>query len=400
MTRSKPTNGHARLESRNPQFAATVRNKLLRWFDAHKRDLPWRADRDPYRIWVSEVMLQQTTVAAVVPYFERFIAAFPTIRALAEADEQCVLRHWEGLGYYRRARHLHAAAKQLVADHAGELPDNAEVLAPLPGIGRYILGAVLSQAFDRRLPIVEANSLRVLARVFGFRDDPRRGAGKAWVWSTAEAILPRKRVGDFNQGLMELGALVCKPTAPECDRCPLAKQCVAKRDNLQSAIPPSKKPPKVTFVRELGIIIRKRKGFLICQRPSNAKWWQNMWEVPHGELKPGEDLVAAAKRIAKELTALKVRPKSELLTVKHSVTRFAITMECVEADLRGGSFASDFYASARWVTPTEVGAYPVSSPQRALMTELAKIAGYFECSRQNLRSFTSSLHPTADPCRD
>src|SRR5439155_25909425 len=155
--------------------------------DRHRRDLPWREDRDPYRIWISEVMLQQTTVAAVVPYFERFLAAFPTVAALAAADEQHVLRLWEGLGYYRRARHLHAAAKQLVAEHAGELPDDPAVWAVLPGVGRYILGAVLSQAFDRRLPIVEANSLRVLARLFAYRGSPRDGDGRNWVWNAAAA---------------------------------------------------------------------------------------------------------------------------------------------------------------------------------------------------------------------
>ncbi|MCS6851520.1 MAG: hypothetical protein NZ700_10185, partial [Gemmataceae bacterium] len=169
----------------------------MAWYDRHRRPLPWRETRDPYRIWVSEVMLQQTTVAAVVPAFERFLAAFPTLAALAAADEQQVLRLWEGLGYYRRARHLHAAARLLVADHAGELPNDPAVWESLPGVGRYIVGAVLSQAFDRRLPIVEANSQRVLTRLFGYLGDPRKGAGKAWVWQIAETVLPRNRVGDF-----------------------------------------------------------------------------------------------------------------------------------------------------------------------------------------------------------
>src|SRR5262245_64033449 len=201
---------------------AGLRRKLLAWFDRHRRDLPWRADRDPYRVWVSEVMLQQTTVAAVVPYFDRFLAAFPTVQALAAADEQQVLKLWEGLGYYRRARHLHAAAKRLVAEQGGALPDDPAVWAELPGVGRYILGAVLSQAFDRKLPVVEANSLRVLARLFGYRGDPREGDGKTWVWSAAEIMLPTRRAGDFNQALMELGALVCTPTAPACGACPLS----------------------------------------------------------------------------------------------------------------------------------------------------------------------------------
>lgn len=348
------------------------RRRLLHWFDRHHRRLPWRLNRDPYRIWVSEVMLQQTTVAAVVPAFERFLAAFPTLAALAAADEQQVLRLWEGLGYYRRARHLHAAARRLVVDHAGELPNDPAVWASLPGVGRYILGAVLSQAFDRRLPIVEANSQRVLTRLFGYPGDPRTGAGKAWVWQTAETVLPRKRVGDFNQALMELGALVCTPTAPACDRCPVARQCVANRDGLQSRIPPPRTPPDPVAISEVGVVIRDRGRVLLCQRPADANRWQNMWEVPHSERLPAEPVTVAAVRVARELTGLEVEPVAEVLTVKHAVTRFRITLVCVEATVRGGQFASAFYAASRWVSPTELARYPVSTAQRRLMTELAK----------------------------
>src|SRR5438034_9649043 len=247
---------------------ARLRAKLLNWFDRHRRDLPWRADRDPYRIWVSEVMLQQTTVAAVVPYFDRFLAAFPTVEALAAADEQQVLKLWEGLGYYRRARHLHAAARQL-AEHDAP-PDDPAVWAALPGVGRYILGAVLSQAFDRRLPIVEANSLRVLARWFGYRGDPRSGDGQKWLWEMARRVLPAKRVGDFNQALMELGALVCTPAAPQCDACPVAAECVARAKGLQDVIPRKAARPAVTEVREVGLVIRRGPRVWLAARPSNA----------------------------------------------------------------------------------------------------------------------------------
>jgi A/G-specific adenine glycosylase len=317
-------------------------------------------------------MLQQTTVAAVVPYFERFIAALPDVRALASADEQQVLKLWEGLGYYRRARHLHAAAKALVKEHSGELPDDPAVWESLPGVGRYILGAVLSQAFDRRLPIVEANSLRVLSRLFGYRGDPREGEGKAWVWSAAEVVLPAKRVGDFNQALMELGALVCSPTSPACDKCPLATQCVAKQLGLQEAIPPKKKPPAITTVNEVGIVIRDGEKILLCQRPANAGRWQNMWEVPHAPRETDEDISDAAVRVAKELTGLDVEVGAEVLTIKHGVTRYAITLVCIEAEVSrtGGEFVPGAYAAAKWLTPAELAEYPVSSPQRKLMTAL------------------------------
>lgn len=354
---------------------AGVRTKLLNWFDEHHRDLPWRTAtdgrRDAYRVWVSEVMLQQTTVAAVVPYFERFVAALPDVRALAAADEQRVLKLWEGLGYYRRARHLHAAAKALVADHGDELPDDPEVWAALPGVGRYILGAVLSQAFDRRLPIVEANSLRVLSRLFGFRGDPRAGEGKAWVWSSAEAVLPAKRCGDFNQSLMELGALVCTPTAPECGKCPVAANCEAKRLGLQEQIPPKKAQPAITLVNEVGVVVRNGGKLLLCQRPASAGRWQNMWEVPHAPRADDEDVGAAAARVAKELTGFDVEAGSEVLTIKHGVTRYAITLVCVEAALAGGTFEPGAYVRGEWVTPADLAEYPVSSPQRKLMTALA-----------------------------
>ncbi len=351
-----------------PDTLGRVRRKLLRWFDAHRRDLPWRADRDPYRIWVSEVMLQQTTVAAVVPYFSRFLAAFPTLPALAAADEQAVLKLWEGLGYYRRARHLHAAAKRVVAEHGGVIPDDPAAVADLPGVGRYILGAVLSQAFDRRLPIVEANSLRVLARWFGYPGDPRTGDGKKWVWEAAASVLPAKRVGDFNQAVMELGALVCTPTNPQCGECPVRAECAAFRDGTQAVIPPPAKAKAVTEVREVAVVLRDGGKVLLCQRPATASRWAGMWEVPHAEGEPADAL-----RIAAELTGFDVCPGDEILTVRHSVTRFAITMVCLESAPVGGAFRPGFYAAAEWVPVPDLDRFPVSAPQRKLMRELAKI---------------------------
>jgi A/G-specific adenine glycosylase len=350
---------------------AAIRTKLLNWFDKNRRDLPWRANRDAYRIWVSEVMLQQTTVAAVVSYFERFLSAFPTLQALAAADEQHVLRLWEGLGYYRRARHLHAAAKQLFASHGSQIPDDPAVWSELPGVGRYILGAVLSQAFDRKFPIVEANSMRVLARLFGYRGNPREGVGKEWVWSAAEKLLPDKRSGDFNQALMELGALVCVPTKPTCNKCPLRSNCIARLDGTQERIPPSKKQPTITLVSEVGIVVRRGEKLLLCKRRADADRWQNMWEVPHAEQRPDEELSAAALRVARELTGLVVNPQTEVQTIRHSVTRYRITLTCLEATAQEGEFTPGYYAEAKWLTPSELAAYPVSSPQRKLMTTLA-----------------------------
>ena len=351
---------------------SAFRRRLLAWFDARRRDLPWRASRDPYRIWVSEVMLQQTTVAAVVPFFHRFVETFPTVHALADADEQQVLSHWQGLGYYRRARHLHAAAKFLVANHGGELPDDPAVWDALPGVGRYILGAVLSQAFDRRLPVVEANTLRVLSRLFGSPLDPREGDGKKWVWEAAEAVLPRKRVGDFNQAMMELGALVCTPSAPDCASCPARTVCVARRDGTQAEIPPKPREKPRVSVSEVAVAIRRGDRILLCQRPPTATRWANMWELPHGEMADGEDLAEAAARVTKELTDLDIAVGTEVTTLRHGVTRFDITLTCLEATWRSGEFASAFYTAGDWLTLAECAAKPASTPQRRLLAELSK----------------------------
>lgn len=349
-----------------------LRRRLLAWFDAHHRKLAWRADRDPYRIWVSEVMLQQTTVATVGPYFERFLQAFPTVQTLAAADEQQVLKLWEGLGYYRRARHLHVAARRLIADHGGDLPDDPAVWESLPGVGRYILGAVLSQAFDRRMPIVEANSLRVLARWFGYTGDPRTGDGKRWVWQAAERVLPERRVGDFNQAMMELGATVCKPVAAKCDDCPVAKWCEARRLGKQSDIPPPATRLVPTPVREVGVAVRDGDRVLWCRRRPDAGRWQNLWELPHAEVRSGEPLKAAAVRTAQELTGLSVTAGPEVATVKHGVTRWSITLTVLEAQRVSGRFVPGEYAAGEWLNASEWGELPVSAPQRKLADILAK----------------------------
>jgi A/G-specific adenine glycosylase len=366
-----PRSFHTPVIDRRPLPA--LRRNLLTWFDRFHRPLPWRADRDPYRIWVSEVMLQQTTVAAVVPYFERFLAAFPTARDLAEADEQHVLRLWQGLGYYRRARHLHAAARKLITEHGGAFPDDPTVWADLPGVGRYILGAVLSQAFDRRLPIVEANSLRVLSRWFASRLDPREGEGKKWVWEAAEAVLPRKRVGDFNQAVMELGALVCTPDNPKCDACPVRNQCAARRLGLQAVIPPKATRKATVAVREVAVVLRDGNRLLLCRRPPDAARWANMWELPRDVVRDGETEPDAAVRIAAEWLGMNVTAGAEVATVRHGVTRFDITVTAFEADRAPDQkMKLSYYTTWRWADRQSASEYPMSTSQRKLFDELTK----------------------------
>ncbi|MFN4258944.1 MAG: A/G-specific adenine glycosylase [Gemmataceae bacterium] len=348
-----------------PSHFRQVRRRLLTWFDQARRDLPWRRTRDPYAIWVSEVMLQQTQVATVIPYFQRFLEAFPTVTDLANASEQQVLRWWEGLGYYRRAVNLHRAAQRLVAEQGGQCPDDPAVWGELPGVGRYILGAVLSQAFERRLPIVEANSQRVLCRLFGQAGDPRGGPTRRWLWRTAEALLPRRRVGDFNQALMELGALVCTAARPRCDDCPLASLCQARRHGLQDVIPGSSARPAPVEVREAAVVPCKQGRVLLARRPATGRW-ANLWEFPHGPLADDESHAAAARRVLRDLTGIDADLGPELLTIRHGVTHHRITLVCFEADWRGGDFRSTFYTQALWLPPEDLCHYPVSSPQRQL----------------------------------
>jgi A/G-specific adenine glycosylase len=342
---------------------------LLTWFQRARRDLPWRRDRDPYRIWVSEVMLQQTQVATVIPYFERFQQAFPTLADLAAADEQQVLRLWEGLGYYRRARDLHRAARQVVAEHGGQVPADPEALRSLPGIGRYMMGAILSQAFDRRLPILEANSQRVLCRLFGKTEDPGRGPTRRWLWEAAEALLPVRQVGEFNQALMELGALICTPVAPRCPACPVAKLCEARRLGKQEEIPRRTEAPETVTIQEAAVVVRRGQQVLFVQRPQEGRW-AGLWEFPHAPREEQESYEEAAARFLPLLTGVEAKLGRELLTLRHTVTHHQITVVCFEAGYRAGRFRSPFYQQGRWVKPAELSEYPVSAPQRRLAQTL------------------------------
>lgn len=349
---------------------AWVGRRLLAWFGHAQRALPWRANRDPYRIWVSEVMLQQTQVATVIPYFERFLVRFPALADLAAASEQEVLRLWEGLGYYRRARALHAAARRLCERHEGRLPVDAAALGELPGMGRYTVNAVLSQAFDQRLPILEANSVRVWCRFFGKRENPSRGPLRAWLWQAAEQILPVRQVGAFNQAVMELGALVCTSSAPGCKECPLRSKCQAHQLDLQDAIPFRTPPLRSVDVREFAVVLRKGSRVFLVQRPPSGRW-ENLWEFPHAELANGES-PEQANRILWELTGMKGTLGAEIMTIRHAVTRWNIEMVCFEAHWKQGAFHSSFYSNGRWVKLADLINYPVSSPQRRLIRALTQ----------------------------
>ncbi len=311
-------------------------------------------------------MLQQTTVAAVVPYFYRFLDRFPTLANLAAADESDVLRLWEGLGYYSRARNLHRSAKRVVEKHGGELPRDEGAVRDLPGFGRYTANAVLSQAFDLKLPILEANSVRLLCRLFAIADDPKSPATRKLLWQRAEELLPNKRAGDFNQALMELGAVVCSPNQPLCDACPLAPFCQAKAQGRVAEIPIKAARPKIEAVREVAVVMWRDKDVFLVQRPPTGRW-ASLWEFPRVEVAFPQTVEDAAVASMKSL-GFDVDLGSERTTIHHSVTRFRITLICFEATHRAGAFRPDVYPRGEWIVPARLAEYPVSRPQRTLAT--------------------------------
>lgn len=266
------------------------RTAVLSWYERHGRKLPWRESADPYRIWLSEIMLQQTTVAAVVPYFERFVARFPDVDSLAAAPVDEVLKLWEGLGYYSRARNLHRAAQVLVTDYAGQFPMDVAALQSLPGIGRYTAGAISSFAFDQPAAIVEANTERLYARLLALQEDVRSTASQKLLWQFAEELIPQKRPGDFNQALMDIGSSICRPQDPDCDRCPLVKLCGAFQSGLQDRVPVRKARTAITAVNELAVILYAEGRFLLRRR-SQSERWAGMWDFVRFEIEDS-DVVA------------------------------------------------------------------------------------------------------------
>jgi A/G-specific adenine glycosylase len=274
---------------------------LLRWFDRHQRELPWRGTRDPYRVWVSEIMLQQTRVETVLRYYEPFLRRFPTVAALAKAPDEQVRAAWSGLGFYRRARNLHHAARRVVDEHEGVVPTDPEVLGDLPGLGRYTVGAVLSIAHDQRLPVVDGNVVRVLSRLHRVAGDPSRGPVQRRLWSLATDALPARRCGDWNQALMELGATVCKPVDPDCPACPLADACAGREHGDAQAFPSPKAKPRVLEVERVAVYLLRADGsFLLVQRPDEGLL-ASLWELPGADLEPGAGHEPAARRLARGL---------------------------------------------------------------------------------------------------
>lgn len=341
---------------------------LLNWYDHNSRDLPWRkANPDAYAVWISEIMLQQTTVAAVGPFYERWMARFPTVADVAAAPIDDVLRQWAGLGYYARARNIKKAAEIITESFGGRLPGSVDELLSLPGIGRYTAGAIASIAYDLRAPILDANVTRVLARLFAVPGDPKSNDTKARLWQIAEEVMPHARAGDFNQALMELGALVCLPSGPKCDTCPFAGHCAARALGDPTAFPELSKKKTWLETRHAAALIEENGRILLVHRPEKGLWG-GLWELPRAELIEGEGHGEAAARAVLESVGLTPFIGSSFGMVRHVVMNRKITLHGFTATRPIGSEPRAVGCQAfAWAAPEELSRYALSSPQRRLL---------------------------------
>jgi A/G-specific adenine glycosylase len=329
--------------------AASIAAPLLAWYDVSGRSLPWRGIGDPYRIWVSELMLQQTRVDTVLRHYDRFLERFGDLETLAAAELDEVLAAWSGLGYYRRARNLHAGAQRIVDELGGVFPREPELLATLPGVGRYTVGAILSSTFDAKLPILDGNVVRVLSRLFEVEGAADRAPVKRRLWALAEAVLPDRRPGDFNQALMDLGATVCLPRTPDCDACPLAEHCAAKADGRQLELPAAPRRTKVRHVDRVAVLLLGGDSrFEVVRRPPTGLL-AGLWELPSAELDAGGSPAA----VAASLAGVEVEARG---IVEHRFSHRHWTVHVFAGRSDGRATARDGQdASRRRVTVDELG---------------------------------------------
>jgi A/G-specific adenine glycosylase len=344
------------------------RRKLRVWYDGHRRRLPWRETRDPYAIWISEVMLQQTQVKTVIPYYLRFLERYPTVEALARAPLGGVLKTWENLGYYTRVGNLHKAAGIIAERYNGRIPDSMEEIMRIPGIGRYTAGAILSIAFGRAVPAVDGNVRRVFSRLFEIKDSIDDAATRERIDTLVRTLIPKRDPGCFNQALMELGAVCCTPKDPSCADCPLQEDCRAKVRGLTRRLPVRKRRKTVPHREVVAAVIRNRAGrMLIVQRPARGLLG-SLWKLPGGILNPREGRAEGLKRIVREELGIGVLVGSPLAEVQHAYTHFRITLTAFSCTLREGHPAGPTW---RWAGDDEVDALPFSSADRRIICAVA-----------------------------
>jgi len=350
-----------------------VSRPLVNWFKIHQRVLPWRIHYSPYSVWISEIMLQQTQVDRVVPYYHRWMERFPTIGSVAMASLDELLKLWEGLGYYSRVKYLHRAAQIIQNDYSGRFPDQHHVLLKLPGIGPYTAGAIMSIAYNQNFPLVDGNVIRVLARIFNVESSIGDGETKALMWKKAEELISPGESRWLNQALMELGALICTPKNPGCPDCPVYYSCQSFLFGcveLRPVVPPSKKNTPIEVV--VGVLMEDG-CYLIQQRPPNGLM-AGLWEFPGGKIKGGEKPEDALVREFKEELALCTQVGEKITTIKHGYTSFSVTLHaffCTLVPSRQSPILH-FASTYRWVKPGEFKDFAFPAANRRLVNKLAK----------------------------
>jgi len=360
----------------NKKTISLVRDRvisdLLPWFRTNQRKMPWRNNRTPYRVWISELMLQQTRVDQATPYFNRFIKRFPSLRSLAKASQEEVLKQWEGLGYYSRARNLHKAAQLIATEQGGRFPETYEECLALPGIGPYTAAAIGSLAFNLDLAVVDGNVIRVLARLFAYGEMTQRSVAKKQFQSLADQLLPQGSAGDYNEAMMELGATICLPKNPNCTRCPMATVCLGFKQGNPTAFPvkqPRKKVPHL--VVGAAVVVGKSGKILIAQR-REKEMLGGLWEFPGGKQEKGETIQACIARELKEELGIEIEVGAFLVTVHHAYSHFTMELHTYFAKIISGKPHPIECQDFRWVELSTLRKFPYSKADLYIIDELEK----------------------------
>jgi A/G-specific adenine glycosylase len=352
----------------------TIQTKLLPWFEENKRSMPWRSNRTPYRVWISELMLQQTRVDQVTPYFRRFMKRFPSLKSLAAASQEDVLKLWEGLGYYSRARNLHRAARIIVDKMNGRFPSNPADIIKLPGVGSYTAAAIGSLAFNQDLAVLDGNVIRVLSRLHAYTKDTRSSAARTELQQMAETLLVKGEAGNYNEAMMELGATVCLPRNPKCNACPVVSVCLAARSGCPADYPVKAPKKKVPHIVVGAAVIRNRKSEVLIAQRREKDMLGGLWEFPGGKQENGETIQQCIVRELREELGINVEVENFMITIRHAYSHFTMDMHTYFARIRSGRPRPLHCQDYRWVRVDRLRVFPYSKADLKIIAELEKDA--------------------------